>query len=462
MTSPGVVTLTLLHPKNSAPLEKWRFEKEFIIRIGRSPENNVVLSDSRVSRHHLELRMVEISASKIGNSLISTAWRLINLGTNGTFLDGILVSQAWLRNGSLIQLAQGGPKLKFQFQTTTAQPLIVTPPKGDRGWGVGGREEKNFPHPTPHTPTPNSVSCSHAGNSPNNIFCIHCGQPLRVERKIRQYQVLQILGQGGMGTTYLAWVPQIPGKKAAGFSRELQPNGGGLLVLKEMNADMAEIAKAQELFEREARTLKNLNHPGIPQFYEFFVEAGKKYLAMELIHGQDLEKRVYNNGPVLPSQAIDWMIQTCKVLDYIHEQDPPLIHRDIKPANLMVRSRSVDSAQSRDNQIVVLDFGAVKEIGTPLGTRIGAEGFSAPEQDRGQPVTQSDIYAVGATLIFLLTGESPRKYYQQQGRIYYFSLENVPTITPRLRQVIEKATQPQLRDRYQTAQELAIALSGCI
>lgn len=424
MISPGVVTLTLLHPKNSAPLENWRFEKEFIIRIGRSPENNIVLSDSRVSRHHLELRMVEISASKIGNSLISTAWRLINLGTNGTFLDGILVSQAWLRNGSLIQLAQGGPKLKFQFQTTTAQPLIVTPPK---------------------VVTPPTNSCTHAGNSPNNIFCIHCGQPLRVERKIRQYQVLQILGQGGMGTTYLAWVPQIPGKKA---------EGGGLLVLKEMNADMAEIAKAQELFEREARTLKNLNHPGIPQFYEFFVEAGKKYLAMELIHGQDLEKRVYNTGPVLPSQAIDWMIQTCKVLDYIHEQDPPLIHRDIKPANLMVRSR--------DNQIVVLDFGAVKEIGTPLGTRIGAEGFSAPEQDRGQPVTQSDIYAVGATLIFLLTGESPRKYYQQQGRIYYFSLENVPTITPRLRQAIEKATQPHLKDRYQTAQELAIALSGCI
>ncbi|MGA9382495.1 MAG: FHA domain-containing serine/threonine-protein kinase [Phormidium sp.] len=424
MTSSGVVTLTLLHPKNSAPLEEWRFEKESIVRIGRSPENHVVLTDSRVSRHHLELRLVEISASRIGNSLTSTAWRLINLGTNGTFLDGILVSQAWLRNGSLIQLAQGGPKLKFLMQTTSAQPLVFTPPK---------------------VVTPAKNSCSHGGNPPNNVFCIHCGQPLRVERQIREYQVLQSLGQGGMGTTYLAWVPQMPGKKAL---------GGGLLVLKEMNADMAEIAKAQELFEREARTLKNLNHPGIPQFYEFFVQAGKKYLAMELIHGQDLEKRVYNIGPVLPNQAIEWMIQTCKVLDYIHEQDPPLIHRDIKPANLMVRSR--------DNQIVILDFGAVKEIGTPLGTRIGAEGYSAPEQDRGQPVTQSDLYAIGATLIFLLTGESPRKYYQQQGRIYCFALENVPTITPRLRQVIEKATQPHLRERYQSAQELAIALAACI
>jgi serine/threonine-protein kinase len=432
MSSLGAVTLTLLHPKNSAPLEEWQFENESIIRIGRSPENNVVLSDSRVSRHHLELRLVEISASRVGHSLSSTAWRLMNLGTNGTFLDGILVSQAWLRNGSLIQLAQGGPKLKFRIQTTTAQPLAATPPK---------------------VVTPPKNSCSHAGNPPGNVFCIHCGQPLRVEHQIRQYQVLQTLGQGGMGTTYLAWVPQFPGIKAT---------GGGLLVLKEMNAEMAEIAKAQELFEREARALKNLNHPGIPQFYEFFVEAGKKYLAMELIHGQDLEKLVSNSGPVLPQQAIEWMIQTCKVLNYIHEQDPPLIHRDIKPANLMVRSRSVGSAQSRDNEIVVLDFGAVKEIGTPFGTRIGAEGYSAPEQDRGQPVTQSDLYAVGATLIFLVTGESPRKYYQQQGRIYCFALENVPTITPKLRRVIEKATQPHLRERYQSAQELAIALAGCI
>jgi len=413
-----VVILTLLHPQNSAPLEEWRFDKESIVRIGRSPENNIVLTDNRVSRHHLELRLVEISASRVGGSLTSKAWRLINLGTNGTYLDGVLVTQAWLRNGSVIQLAQEGPKLKFQIKITTHQPSIAAA-----------------------TPT-----CTHAGNPPDNLFCIHCGQPLRVERTIRQYQVLRTLGQGGMGTTYLAWTRQIPGLGIQGK--------GGLLVLKEMNADLAEIAKAQELFEREARILKNLNHPGIPQYYDSFVEAGKKYLAMELIHGEDLEKRVIKSGPVLPKLAIEWMIQTCQVLDYIHQQKPPLIHRDIKPANLLVRSR--------DNHVFVLDFGAVKEIGTPLGTRIGALCYSAPEQDIGQPVTQSDLYAIGVTLIFLLTGESPQKYYRQQGRIYHFFLENVPTITPQLRYVIEKVTQPQPTERYQTAQELARSLATCI
>jgi serine/threonine-protein kinase len=226
-----------------------------------------------------------------------------------------------------------------------------------------------------------------------------------------------------------------------------------LLVLKEMNADMAQISKAQELFEREARTLKTLNHPGIPQYYDFFVEGGKKYLAMELIHGQDLEQRVLLSGPVTLPQAIEWMIQTCDILDYIHSCEPPLIHRDIKPANLMARHR--------DNRIVVLDFGAVKEIGTAPGTRIGAEGYSAPEQDRGQPCTQSDLYAIGPTLIFLVTGVAPLKFYRRRGSGYGFDVESVPTITPQLRKVIERVCEPKVRDRYQTAKELSQALAAC-
>jgi serine/threonine-protein kinase len=245
-----------------------------------------------------------------------------------------------------------------------------------------------------------------------------------------------------MGTTYLAW-------NRAGASIG-HPQ---LLVLKEMNADMAKIAKAQELFEREARILKTLNHPGIPKYYDFFVEASKKYLAMELIHGQTLEKRVMDSGSVTPQQAIAWMIQTCDVLDYIHSQHPPLIHRDIKPANLMVRTP--------DNRIVVLDFGAVKEIGTAPGTRIGAEGYCAPEQERGQPLTQSDLYAIGPTLIFLLTSETPYKFYRQRGRGYRFQVESIPTITQQLRAVIERVTEPVPSDRYATAKELASALAAC-
>ena len=404
-----MMTLTLLEPQKKTPLNQWCFKDESVIRIGRAADNQVVLTDNLVSRHHLELR--KISSGDNGSS-----WQVISQGTNGTFLNGVLVAnQSSLPDNSLLQLAQGGPMLKFQIQQMeTAQ---------------------NKPPTLPY-------SCTHEGNSPNNLFCIHCGQPISVLQTIRHYQVLRTLGQGGMGTTYLAW--DAAGKIAG------RPQ---LLVLKQMNADMAKIAKAQELFEREAHTLQSLNHPGIPKYYDFFVEGGKKYLAMELVHGQDLEKLIYQKGPVIPNQAIAWMIQTCDILDYLHSQKPPLIHRDIKPANLMVRSY--------DNRVVVLDFGAVKEIGTIPGTRIGAEGYCAPEQERGQPLTQSDLYAIGPTLIFLLTGENPLKFYRQQGRSFRFNVTSVPTITPQLREVIDHATEPLPRDRYQTAQELATALAGC-
>jgi len=414
-----MVTLTLIDPKASTPLKQWDFQTQSAIRIGRAPDNDIILDDPLVSRHHLELRRT----SSQGGSL----WQLVNQGTNGTFLNGVLVSRELVPDTALIRLAREGPVLKFQSHnassTSTRKPSV---------------EEKST------VPVAKANPCSHEGNPPGNLFCIRCGEPLvPIQRVIRHYQVLRTLGQGGMGTTYLAW--------DKGGGSKGRP---GLLVLKEMNTDMAQIAKAQELFEREARTLKALHHPGIPQYYDFFLEGGKKYLAMELIHGQDLEQRILLSGPVTVPQAIKWMIQTCDILDYIHSCSPPLIHRDIKPANLMVRHR--------DNSVVVLDFGAVKEIGTAPGTRIGAEGYSAPEQDRGSPVTQSDLYAIGPTLIFLLTGVAPLKFYRKLGDSYGFDVAGIPTITPKLRKVIERVCEPKVRDRYQTAKELSYALAACL
>ena len=413
-----MVTLTLLDPKASTPLKQWNFTLRSTIRIGRSPGNDIILDDPLVSRQHLELQAMP---SPSGN-----LWQLVNQGTNGTFLDGVLVSRSVVPDGAMIRLAREGPLLKFQIQDVAVLPTAKA---------MAAHQNAEKPELKPN--------CRHEGNPAANLFCIHCGQPLvPIQRVIRHYQVLRTLGQGGMGTTYLAW------DKLGNFN-----NSTGLLVLKEMNADMAQVAKAQELFEREARTLKSLNHQGIPQYYDFFVEGGKKYLAMELIHGQDLEQRILLSGPVTLTQGVEWMIQTCEILGYIHSSCPPLIHRDIKPANLMVRHR--------DNQIVVLDFGAVKEIGTMPGTRIGAEGYSSPEQDRGSPVTQSDLYAIGPTLIFLLTGVAPLRFYKRIGSGFGFDVANVPTITPQLRAVIERVCEPKVRDRYQTAQELSQALEAC-
>nr|WP_254449466.1 FHA domain-containing serine/threonine-protein kinase [Anabaena sp. UHCC 0253] len=409
--------MTLLEKHEKTPLKQWCFEGSTVVRIGRAVDNHVVLADNLVSRYHLELKLVTNGSGY--------TWEVISQGTNGTFLNGSLVNKSTLTDNSLLQLAQGGPLLQVQIQELL--PLLTTATPSGGGEISQGR-----------TPISAGSGCTHEGNDPGNVFCIHCGQPIVVQKTIGHYQVLRTLGQGGMGTTYLAW-------DAGEISGVPQ-----LLVLKQMNADMAKIPKAQELFAREASILKYLHHPGVPKYYDFFVEGGKKYLAMELIHGQDLEKRVVLTGPVTPKQAIAWMVQTCDILDYLHHQEPPLIHRDIKPANLMVRGAN--------NTIVVLDFGAVKEIGTKPGTRIGAEGYCAPEQERGQPLTQSDLYAIGPTLIFLLTGENPLKYYRQRGRSFRFDVKGIPTMTEPLRQVIECVTEPLPRDRYHTAKELAQAL----
>lgn len=399
-----MIILTLLHAQDQAPIEQWQFTAATTrISIGRSPENHIVLQDLLVSRHHLELE-------QLSEASVQVVWQLQNRGTNGTFLNGKLVNQGILSHGSLIQLGPTGPMLKFEIQGATPRPIPA-------------------------------AECDHAGNLPGNLFCIHCGQPLQILRTIREYQVLRMLGHGGMGTTFVVWTPE----PAAGRPQ--------LQVLKEMNADMAEVPKAQELFEREARILQSLRHPGIPQFFDYFVEGNKKYLVMELVHGQDLDKWVLQHGPLSPQQAIAWMLQTCQILSYLHRQEPPVIHRDLKPSNLLVRSL--------DQQIVVIDFGAVKEGGNSAGTRIAVEGYSAPEQSLGRPLTQSDLYAIGATLIFLLTGENPIKFYKNRGQGHRYHLRDLPSIPTNLRAVIERVTEPQPSDRYQTAQELAQALWSC-
>jgi serine/threonine protein kinase, bacterial len=439
-----MVILTLLHPQHRTPLKQWCFQNEPLIRIGRAQGNHVILDDLLVSRHHLDLRQVDGSAA--AGSTVS--WHLVNHSANGTYINGAVLSQGLIETNTLLQLAQGGPLLKLQILAATgSSPLKATGSSPLKQSAIAKvLQLPALPKPSSSGRPRQSQSCSHAGNAPGNLFCMHCGLPVKVEKTIRQYQVLRVLGKGGMGTTYLVWHP-------AAILMSGQPQNA-LRVLKEMNADMAKIPKAQELFEREASTLQTLSHPGIPKFYDFFVDAGKKYLVMALLHGQDLEKRIRQQGPVSAQQAIAWMIQTCDVLAYLHTHRTPIIHRDIKPGNLLV--------QTLTNSIVVLDFGAVKAVGMPSGTRIGAEGYAAPEQAQGRPVIQSDLYAIGPSLIFLITGENPSRLYQKGSQGYRFVLDRYPEITLPLRRVLDRVTQPRACDRYQSANELRQALSYCL
>ncbi len=395
------IQISLWDDSRSQVVRQWEFVPPTTIRIGRAPDNEVIIDRPSISRLHATIEFTSLSRG-------GGYWQIINHGANGTFVNELSIDRVLVTNNERVQLAQDGVLLTIQLDVA---PVAPTPPAA---------------------PAAPAVVCIHADNPADTLFCIHCGQPIIVSHKIRDYQILKILGQGGMGTTYLAW------------------DRHKLLVLKEMNADMAEIAKARELFEREAKILQSLHHSGIPEYYDFFVEHQRKYLAMELIHGRDLERYVFDSGPVKIALALDWSIQLCDILGYIHAAQPPLIHRDVKPANLLLRTI--------DRRIFLLDFGAVKEIGTVGGTKIGAPDYMAPEQNNGQPCTQSDLYAIGPTIIFLITGRNPADFLELTAEGYRFNIAHLPNVPSALQSLIDKATQRRPRDRYQTAQELAGAL----
>jgi serine/threonine protein kinase, bacterial len=379
-------------------LQQWQFTPPASIQIGRSPAHQIVIDRPSISRLHATISYISLRQD-------AGYWEISNHSVNGTFVNDLSIDKVLLTNDDRIRLADKELLLTVHFDVATEPNKAFSPP-----------------------------TCTHPDNPPDTLFCIRCGQPISIMHQIRHYQILKTLGQGGMGTTYLAW------------------DRTKLLVLKEMNADMELIPKAQELFEREAKILHSLHHPGIPQYYDFFVAEQRKYLAMELIHGQDLDLYVMSQGKVSLAQAIEWMVQLCEILSYIHQQQPPLIHRDVKPANILVRKI--------DRRIFLLDFGAVKEIGTLGGTKIGAPDYMAPEQNQGQPCTQSDLYAIGPTSIFLLTGRNPADFLELQPDGYRFNLAAVPNIPSDLQALIDKVTQRRPRDRYLTATDLAQALKG--
>jgi serine/threonine-protein kinase len=362
----------------------WTFHYQPVIKIGRALDNDIVLPFACVSRYHLELRLTPVG------------WTLMNLSINKTLMRQVPVHSLFLEEVSEIQLAVNGPKLTLRL------------------------------HP----------KCEHLDNPVDTTFCQNCGIPLKILKTIQDYQVVKILGQGGMGTTYQVW------------------KDGELLVLKEMNADLAHNPKAQELFEREAYTLRRLRHPGIPRFYKYFWQEGRKYLLMEMLHGEDLEHYVYKHGPIPVAQAVAYMIQLCDILQYIHTQDPPIIHRDIKPANIFWRYR--------DQGIMLLDFGAVKEIGTTYGTLIGAPTYCAPEQGRGRPVLQSDLYAIAPTLLFMITGKDPSNFQENRGDGVRFYADKIAQIPHSLAKLIATISAPHFGDRPRSAAQIQNLLTECI
>lgn len=256
-----------------------------------------------------------------------------------------------------------------------------------------------------------------------------------------RYQVVGVLGVGGMGSVYQA--------------RDLRfPNVTKLCAVKEM-MNLATDPLVRQLtiqnFEREANILATLDHPAIPEIFDYFSEDNRSFLVMEFISGKSLEDLMEESESFLDETDVSrWAIQICGVLAYLHLHKPdPIIFRDLKPSNVML---------DLHGNIRMVDFGIAKVFQTgERGTMIGTEGYSPPEQYRGEAGPASDVYALGATLHALLTKRDPR-----QEPPFSFVDRPIratnPDVTPALEAIIMKALSYSAEDRFADANEMLEAL----
>ncbi len=258
-----------------------------------------------------------------------------------------------------------------------------------------------------------------------------------------RYLIQGIVGVGGMGAVYSA--------------RDLHfPNVVKRVAVKEMINTAPDPAVRDTIirnFEREANILATLDHPSVPRIYDYFSQNERSYLILEFIDGKDLEA-ILNDAPgFLPEeQVVGWAIELCNVLHYLHNREPEsVVFRDMKPSNVMINVH---------NHVMLVDFGIAKTFQYgEKGTMIGTEGYSPPEQYKGEAGPLSDIYALGATLHHLLTRRDPRLEPPFSfGDRMIRSINS--SVSPETEAVIYKALQYNPEERFQSVQAFKDALVG--
>ncbi|PDW04368.1 protein kinase [Candidatus Viridilinea mediisalina] len=258
-----------------------------------------------------------------------------------------------------------------------------------------------------------------------------------------QYSVLNLIGRGGMGAVYRV---RRASDQTMWALKEMRPQG-------ELTTE--ELVESRQLFEREALLLKSLQHPSLPVVIELFDHEGRPTMVMEFVPGQTLEDRMRDaNAPLLKSDALGYAIQLCRVLHYLHTQSPPIIYRDLKPSNIMV---------TPEGQLKLIDFGVARthKQGKAKDTiAMGSAGYAPPEQyGRGQTDARSDIYALGATLLHLLTNLPPVPLQTpQEGSVIKLN----PSVDQRTEAVIIRAMDLSREQRFASGAEMEQALQACL
>jgi serine/threonine-protein kinase len=259
-----------------------------------------------------------------------------------------------------------------------------------------------------------------------------------------KYRILQELGKGGFGATFLATDESLPGKPHC-VIKQLRPATSTPHVLQ----------MAKDLFRREAKTLGKIgDHPQVPRLLDYFDRNQEFYLVQEYISGSTLQQEVKRSGPFSEAGVKQFLSEILPMIQYIHSQQ--VIHRDIKPANLIRRNQ--------DKKLVLIDFGAVKDKVNPeraaaseetalTSYAIGTPGYAPPEQMAMRPTYASDIYALGVTCLYLLTGKAPKdmEYDPTTGEILW---EKHVHISEHFANVLRQMLEVSVRHRFQSANEV--------
>ncbi len=272
-------------------------------------------------------------------------------------------------------------------------------------------------------------------HNPDNVkFCCHCGSQILLRDR---YRAIKQIGQGGFGRTFLALDEDKPSRPKC-VIKQFFP----------LDQDPDSASKAAELFAQEAVRLDELGkYSQIPELLAYFKQDGNEYLIQEFIDGQNLEQELNQDGVFSETKICILINSLIPILQFVHENQ--VIHRDIKPENIIRRS---------DGEIVLVDFGAAKYITkTPLsvtGTVIGSAAYTSPEQARGKAIFASDLYSLGVTCLYLLTGIEPFRLFDDSENDWVWrNFLNTP-VSDSLGKILDKLVQPATRKRYQSATEV--------
>jgi serine/threonine protein kinase len=270
-----------------------------------------------------------------------------------------------------------------------------------------------------------------------------------IGEQIQNYKILSLLGEGGMGTVYLAEHVKL-GRKVA---------------IKSLHAQFVNSKEIRARFMNEAKVMAELQHPNIVNLYDYVETENGLYLIIELVDGKPIDEYIEQvSGPIEEEKAIAMMHEILEGFQYAHEMG--LVHRDIKPSNLVISAK---------NKVKILDFGIAKMVGdtsskmTKTGTQIGTVYYMSPEQVKGDDLDhRSDIYALGVTFFQMLTGSSPYKGMTKEFEVFMKIVNEdlpdprtiYPGISDHMCAVIQKATARDANERFQSCDEFADALNG--